>query len=248
MTPDRGTQGRSDVLRVAIVAYHGVLADETEAFRGVLAKIPGARLCTVGDHRGVTPGPGGTQLIEDTFADVDRADVVVVPGGLGSHRHPEIALWLRRIHPRWVLASSTGTALLAAAGLLRRRVAATHWLAGPLLERYGAIPSTERLVVDRPFITCAGLAGTFDAACVVASDVGGPGLVSSIREQLRDEAASVTQLARTDSAACVSPRTRYRSRPARHLTVAPTVPSTPRRGPFVEVELEEHPPDPRRES
>jgi hypothetical protein len=70
--------------------------------------------------------------------------------------------------------------------------------------------------------------------------------VSSIREQLRDEAASVSQLTRTESSACVSPRTRYRSRPARHLAVAPTVPSTPHRGPFVEVELEEHPPDPRR--
>jgi putative intracellular protease/amidase len=249
MAPDRRTQRRPDVLWVAIVAYHGVLADESDAFRGVLAKIPGARLCTVGDHRGVAPGPGGAQIVEDTFADVDRADVVVVPGGLGSHRHPEIALWLRRIHPRWVLASSTGTALLAAAGLLRHRVAATHWLAGPLLERYGAIPSTERLVVDRPFITCAGLTGTFDAAYIVASDVGGPGLVSSIRERLRDEAASVAELAPNESAACVSPRTRYRSRPARHLTVAPTALSAPsalRRGPFVEVELEEHPPDQRR--
>ena len=247
MTPDRRTHGPPNVLRVAIVAYHGVLADETDAFRGVLSKIPGARVVTVGDHRGVAAGPGGAQLIEETFADVDRADVVVVPGGLGSHRHPEIALWLRRIHPRWVLASSTGTALLAAAGLLRRRVAATHWLAGPLLERYGAIPSTERLVVDRPFITCAGLAGTFDAASVVASDVGGPGLVASIREQLRDEAASVTQLTRPERpAACVSPRTRYRSRPARHLAVAPSARTPTPMGKVVEVELEEHPPDPRR--
>jgi transcriptional regulator GlxA family with amidase domain len=244
MTPDRGTQGRPNVLRVAIVAYHGVLADETDAFRGVLGKIPGARVVTVGDHRGVAAGPGGAQVIDETFADLDRTDVVVVPGGLGSHRHPEIALWLRRIHPGWVLASSTGTALLAAAGLLRRRVAATHWLAGPLLERYGAIPSTERLVVDRPFITCAGLAGTFDAAYVVASDVGGPGLVSSIREQLRDEVAQLTRTERPTP--CVSPRTRYRSRPARHLAGVPTVPPAPRSGKLIEVELEEHPPDPRR--
>ena len=244
MTPDRGTQGRANALRVAIVAYHGVLADETDAFRGVLTRIPGARVFTVGDHRGLAAGPGGAQLIDETFADLDRPDVVVVPGGLGSHRHPEIALWLRRIHPRWVLASSTGTALLAAAGLLRRRVAATHWLAGPLLERYGAIPSTERLVVDRPFITCAGLAGTFDAAYVVASDVGGPGLVASIREQLRDEVAQLNRIDRP--APCVSPRTRYRSRPAHHLAAAPKVPPAPSGGKLIEVELEEHPPDRRR--
>ena len=241
MTPDRGFQRRSSPLVVAIVAYHGVLADESDAFRSVLARIPGARVVSVGNERGLAPGPGGAQIVEETFADLDRADVVVVPGGLGTHRHPEIALWLRRLHPRWVLASSTGTALLAAAGLLRRRVAATHWLAGPLLERYGAIPSTERLVVDRPYITCSGLAGAFDAAYVVASEIGGPALIASIRGQLRDDAARVER-----PTACLAPRTRYRSRPAAHLQVAPRAPAASRDGGRVEVELEEHPPDPRR--
>src|SRR4249919_2521703 len=105
MTPDRGFQrGRPRVLLVAIVAYHGVLADETDAFRSVLARIPGSRVVTVGRERGLAPGPGGAQIIDATFAELDRADVVAVPGGLGTHRHPEIALWLRRLHPRWVLA------------------------------------------------------------------------------------------------------------------------------------------------
>jgi putative intracellular protease/amidase len=238
MSPVRETQRRTSVLAVAIVAYHGVLADESDAFRAVLAKIPGARIITVGACRGIVAGPGGAQLIEDTFADVDRADAVVVPGGLGSHRHPEIALWLRRVRPRWVLASSTGSALLAAAGLLRRRTAATHWLAGPLLERYGAIPSTERLVIDRPYVTCAGLASTFDAAFVVASEVGGPQLVRTIREQLRDEVARPT--------GCVPPRTKYRSRPVQRVPAGRLLSPLPGGRSIVEVELEEHPPARRR--
>jgi transcriptional regulator GlxA family with amidase domain len=146
---------------------------------------------------------------------------------------------LRRIRPRWVLASSTGSALLAAAGLLRRRTAATHWLAGPLLERHGAHPSTERLVVDRPFVTCSGLASTFDAAFVVASEVGGPALVHTIREQLRDDVGRATP--------CDPPRTRYRSRPARRLAAVPPTRATappPRSGrTVIEVELDEHPPE-----
>lgn len=242
MTPDHGTQRRSSVLVVAIVAYHGVLADETDAFRGVLSRVPGARVITVGSCRGVVAGPGGAQVVEETFADLDRADVVVVPGGLGCHRHPEIALWLRRIRPRWVLASSTGSALLAAAGLLRRRTAATHWLAGPLLERHGARPSTDRLVVDRPFVTCSGLASTFDAAFVVASEVGGPALVQTIREQLRDD-----DIGRPTP--CVPPRTRYRSRPARRLAAVATAPPPALSGRLVvEVELDEHPPHRGREA
>jgi transcriptional regulator GlxA family with amidase domain len=236
MTPDRGTQRQRGVLVVAIVAYHGVLADESEAFRGVLGRIPGARVITVGGRRGSVAGPGGAQVVEETFADLNRADVVVVPGGLGSHRHPEIALWLRRIHPRWVLASSTGSALLAAAGMLRRRTAATHWLAGPLLERHGAIASTERIVVDRPYVTCSGLASTFDAAFVVAAEIGGPSLVHTIREQLRDDVGRTI--------VCDPPRTRYRARPARHLAVAAPKPGPARA--VVEVELDEHPADRRR--
>jgi transcriptional regulator GlxA family with amidase domain len=239
MTPDRGWQWQPHDLDIAVVAYHGVLADETEAFREVLTRIPGAHLVTVGDERGPVAGPGGAQEIERTFGDVHRADVVVVPGGLGTHRHPEIALWLRRIRPRWVLASSTGTALLAAAGLLRERTAATHWLAGPLLERYGAVASSERLVVDRPYVTCSGLASAFDAAFVVADDAGGPVLVRRIRHELAELA--------NQPSPCHPPRTRYRSRPARRVA-PPAPPSAVRSSTFVEIELEEHPPDGHRES
>lgn len=175
------------VLQVAIVAYEGVLADESEAFRDVLTHIPGARVLTIGDEDGVVAGPGGAQLVETTFGELDRAEVVVVPGGLGTHRHPEIGRWIRRCRPTWVLTSSTGSALLAAAGLLRGRTAATHWLAGPLLERHGATPSKKRLVVDLPFVSCAGLASTFDCAYVVARAVGGEPLVRAIRDRLRTE-------------------------------------------------------------
>ena len=45
-------------MRVAIVAYQGVLADESWVFREVLSKIPGARVLTVGDAIGVVAGPG----------------------------------------------------------------------------------------------------------------------------------------------------------------------------------------------
>lgn len=244
MTPDRVWQRGPQGLGVAVVAYHGVLADETEAFREVLARIPGTHLFTVGEERGFVAGPGGAQEVEHTFGDVARAEVVVVPGGLGTHRHPEIALWLRRVRPRWILASSTGTALLAAAGLLRGRSAATHWLAGPLLERYGAIPSTERLIVDPPFVTCSGLASAFDAAFVVADEAGGPLLVRRIRTELAELA--------NQPSACQPPRTRYRARPARRgVTAAPTAPAPAvgrRDTTFVEVELEVHPPDPRRDA
>ena len=209
-------------MRVAIVAYQGVLADESWVFRQVLSRIPGARVHTVGDAIGVVAGPGGAQQVTATFGDVTSADVVVVPGGLGSHRHPEIATWIRRLAPRWVLASSTGSALLATGGLLRGRTASTHWLAGPMLEQCGVTVSAERVAIDLPFVTCAGLASSFDAGLLVASSVGGPTLVATIRDQLSSELAP-------EPVPCVA-RTRYRARQHRPCSAV------------VEVELEEHPP------
>ena len=150
------SDGDQPRLLVAIVAYQGVLADETDAFREVLQLLPGARVVIAGAERGIVAGPGGAQEVEATFDELDRADVVVVPGGLGAHRHPEIAVWLRRIKPRFVLASSTGSALLAASGLLKGRTAVTHWLAGPLLELHGVKVSKARLEVDEPYVTCSG--------------------------------------------------------------------------------------------
>ena len=214
-----GSRSGPGGLRVAIVAYEGVLADESWAFRHVLARIPRARVLTVGARHGIVGGPGGAQQVTTTFDEVDAADVVVVPGGLGSHRHPEIARWLLRLQPRWVLTSSTGSALLAATGLLRGRVAATHWLAGPLLERHGVVVSDERLVVDLPYVTCSGLSSAYDAAFVVVAGVGGSSLVRTVRQEVSDW---------REPRPCSSP-SRYRARRGSS------------RAPVVEVELEETP-------
>jgi transcriptional regulator GlxA family with amidase domain len=180
---------------IAIVAYQGVLADETEAFRFVLSRIPGSHLVTVGERRGTVAGPGGAQVVEARFDEIGNPDVVALPGGLGCHRHVEIARWLRSIEPRWLLASSTGSALLASAGLLRDVSAATHWLAGSILERHGAHPSPDRLVIAGHIVTCTGRASALDAALVVARSSGGTELVDHIVTELaeaRDEAARAT--------------------------------------------------------
>jgi transcriptional regulator GlxA family with amidase domain len=177
---------------IAILAYQGVLADETEAFRFVLSRIPHAHVVTVGAALGPVAGPGGEQLVDATIDQIDHPDVVAVPGGIGVYRRDELSHWLGSVSPRWLLASSTGSALVASAGLLHEGEAATHWLAGPLLARYGAHASHERVVVDGGVVTCSGCASAFRAALVVAEAYGGPSLVSEIRNDLvnvRDDPA-----------------------------------------------------------
>lgn len=168
----------------AIVVYQGVTVDETEVIRFVLSRLPGVRTVNVSTTRGMVAGSGGVETAEATLTEIGNPEIVAVPGGIGSHRYTAIADWLRTVSPKWILASSTGTTLLAAAGLLRDATAATHWLAGPLLEQYGAHPSRERVVVDGRIITCSGISSAFRGALVIAEAMGGPELVARIRAEV----------------------------------------------------------------
>lgn len=173
----------------AIVVYQGVLVDETEVFRFVLSRLPGVRTVTVGVARGQVAGPGGVEVAEATLAEVTDPEIVAVPGGMGCHRQTAIAAWLQSVSPRWTLSSSTGSALLATADLLRDATAATHWLAGSILERHGAHPSREQVVVDGSIVSSSGRSSAFRAALVVAQTYGGPSLV----EQILTDAASARE-------------------------------------------------------
>ncbi len=167
----------------AIVVYQGVLVDETEVFRFVLSRLPGLQTTMVGTAKASVAGPGGVETVEATLAEIGNPEIIAVPGGLGCHRQVEIANWLKTVSPRWILASSTGSTLLAVAGLLRNATAATHWLAGDLLERHGAHASPEQVVFDGKIVTCAGSASAFRAALVIAEAYGGREIAQRIHAE-----------------------------------------------------------------
>lgn len=176
-------------MRVAIVAHPGVLADECEAFRSVLGLLGGAEVLTVGAAIGACAGPGGRQLIDVTFDEAMDVDVVVVPGGLGAERtssSPELLEWLRAMESRarYILASSTGSVVLAAAGLLHGEPAATHWLATNLLRRYGSERAGARLAVAGNVMTAEGATSAVDAAFALVERLEGPEAVARIRSTL----------------------------------------------------------------
>lgn len=171
----------------AVVVYQGVLVDEAEVFQFVLSYIPGLKTIRVGTACGTVAGPGGVETAESTLLDIGNPEVVAVPGGICCDRRTEIARWLQDVSPAWILASSTGSVLLATAGLLNDSTAATHWLAGSLLERHGAHPAHDQLVVDGRIVTCSGAASAFRAALVVAEAYGGPELIQQIRADIASD-------------------------------------------------------------
>jgi len=176
-------------VQIAVALYPGVSADECEAFTCVFDQLDGADLVGVGDCVGTVEGPGGGHLVDATFADVQHPDIVFVPGGIGCARaatDPVLLDWLRAVAPRctWLAASSTGTVVVAAAGLLGNHDAATHWLAGDFLADYGSQPSAERIVEIGNVITCEGRITAMHVALLVTLRVAGADAVALVRQRL----------------------------------------------------------------
>lgn len=181
--------GRIAEVQVAVASYQGVSANEREAFMLVFERLADTELVSVGERVGRVDGPGGGAMVDCTYDDVTAADVVLVSGGLGcaqAAEDPALREWLCRVAPRcrWLAASSTGTVIVAAAGLLDDRAAATHWLAGDLLGRYGSAVSTERIAEIGNVITCEGEITAMHVALLVVLRLLGPAEVTRVRAEL----------------------------------------------------------------
>jgi transcriptional regulator GlxA family with amidase domain len=113
-----------------------------------------------------------------TFAELDRADVIVVPGAGGWAKALEegvVADWLRKAHPTatWTTSVCSGSTLLAQAGILDGRPATTHWALRDELAACGALVSTDRVVVDGSVVTAAGVSAGIDMALALAGRIWG---------------------------------------------------------------------------
>ncbi|GHO50741.1 DJ-1/PfpI family protein [Ktedonospora formicarum] len=112
-------------------------------------------------------------LPQKTFADVARPDALVVIGGgadtLLALEDTNLISYVRGAGEcaSWVAATSTGSLLLAAAGLLEGRLATTHWAYADRLQAYNVryqATETSNTVTDGKFTTTAGASGAVDMA------------------------------------------------------------------------------------
>jgi transcriptional regulator GlxA family with amidase domain len=152
---------------------------------------PQYRTVVVGAHTEPMATDLPLQLMADrTFADVPAPDVVVVPGGTGTRdalRDERLVEWIRAADATstWTTSVCTGALLLGAAGLLDGLRATTHWAYMDDLARYGAEPSSERVVRQGKVITSAGVSSGIDMALTLAAEIAGEDVAQAI--QLRIE-------------------------------------------------------------
>jgi transcriptional regulator GlxA family with amidase domain len=172
----------------AIVLFDRFTALDAVGPYEVLSSLPGAEVIFAAHAPGpVTNEKGSLRLIADAaLADVQRPDVIVVPGGPGQNAHmadEPLLRWLRAAdeHSAWTTSVCTGSLLLASAGLLKARRATTHWLAMDKLARFGAVPAAERFVTDGKYITAAGVSAGLDMALALAGKLAGDAVAQSVQ-------------------------------------------------------------------
>jgi putative intracellular protease/amidase len=174
----------------AVLLYPGVTAFEALGPYGVFRRVADARVRLVAHQPGRVPTQGSKVALIATaaLAEAPHPDVVVVPGGLGIRRlvGDEAALaWVAAAHEtsQWTTAISTGSVLLAAAGVLEGD-ATTHWLATELLEEQGAHAVPERLVRSGRVLTAQGAVAGIEMALDVVRRIRGGEEADRVRRAL----------------------------------------------------------------
>lgn len=136
---------------------------------------------TVSEHGGEVRCAKGLRVIADhTFDDAPPADIILVPGGMGTRTEVNNARmidYIRRAAGSAEIAASvcTGAFLLERAGLLRGRRATTHWASMDRLRGLGSVDVVEARWVDEGnVITSSGVSAGIDMALYLVGRLWGP--------------------------------------------------------------------------
>jgi len=140
------------------------------------------------DGQPVAASNGISIAAHAAIAQLDRTDMLAVCGGIEpGARGQKFHHHLRRLarHGAMIGALSTGSFILAEAGLLANRRCTVHWEYAELFRaRYPTLRISQDLyVVDRDVFTCSGGTAALDLMLHFIGEVSGPQLAMSVAEQ-----------------------------------------------------------------
>ena len=171
---------------ILIPLYEGVTHLDFTGPHQFLSRVPGAQV--------VVASLDGAPIFSDglTFANladleqVERCDVLCVPGGVGcipAMENERFLSAIRRIAAETTYLTSvcTGSLILGAAGFLKGRRAGCHWAWRDMLTAFGAIPDGGRVVRDGNTITGGGVTAGVDFALSLIAELRGAEVAQSIQ-------------------------------------------------------------------
>ena len=182
-------------ISVAFLLFPNVTQLDLTGPAQVLSRLGNATLDLVWKDRDPVPTDAGFAIVPTaTFAEVPRADILCIPGGMGvteAIADDAAMAWVRAIggEARWVTSVCTGSLILGAAGLLQGYRAATHWSWRDYLAMFGAEMVPERVVVDRNRVTGGGVTAGIDFALTLMAEVRGANFAKAVQLSLEYDPA-----------------------------------------------------------
>lgn len=175
-------------MRIAILIFDRITALDAVGPYEVLSRLPGAELEFVAKEVGPKRTDTGRLglLADRAIADVGEVDLLLVPGGEGNRSllaDDEVLGWVRDVHAtsQWTTSVCTGSLVLGAAGVLEGARATTHWAFLDALASFGAMPVSERVVIEGKVVTAAGVSAGIDMALALAREIAGPEVAQAIQ-------------------------------------------------------------------
>jgi transcriptional regulator GlxA family with amidase domain len=174
-------------MQIALLIFDKLAAQDAVGPYEVMRNVPEWDVRFVAKQKGEVRAEGGLGMIADHSIDeVDSADIVLVPGGLGNRpllEDEEVLSWLREIDSttKWTTSVCTGSLVLGAAGLLEGKRATGNWLLLEPLRDYGADPIGGRFVEDGKVITAAGVTAGIDMAIHLVAQEVGPEIAQAVQ-------------------------------------------------------------------
>lgn len=174
---------------VLIPLYKGVTHLDFTGPHQFLARVPGTHVIVASPDGEPIESYGLTFGNLVRLSTIEHCDVLCVPGGMGCVAAIEDDGFLadiRRIaaEATYVTSVCTGSVILAAAGVLKGRRAASHWAWRDMLADFGAIPDAGRVVRDGNIITGGGVTAGIDFALTLVAELHGVDAAQTVQLQL----------------------------------------------------------------
>jgi cyclohexyl-isocyanide hydratase len=173
-------------LQIVIPLFADVTQLDFTGPHQVLSRAPNAQVtvASIGGRDIAAEGLVFTGLAD--LAKVERCDLLLVPGGLGAADAMLDEDFLREIRrlgagAKYLTSVCTGSLILAAAGFLAGKRAATHWAWRELLEPFGVIVDTRRVARDGNIITGGGVTAGLDFAFTVLAEIAGKAFAQAVQ-------------------------------------------------------------------
>lgn len=172
--------------RIAFLLFDGVTSQDFIGPATVLSRSLFDVQFVAKDLNPVFDDNGLGLMPTSTFSEMRNIDILCVPGTANPYiqiQKKEMVEWVEFIGNRasWVTSVCTGSFILGAAGLLKGYKASSHWTMIDDLAYFGAIPTHERVVIDRNRITGGGVTSGIDFGLTLLSILKGENVAKSIQ-------------------------------------------------------------------